>query len=35
MNIYCIKCKNKTNTLNIESSTDNKSRNIIKGIPGL
>src|SRR5271154_5101455 len=32
MNIYCIKCKNKTNTLNIERSTDNKNRNIIKGI---
>ena len=28
--IYCIKCKNKTNTLNIERSTDNKHRNIIK-----
>ncbi len=32
MNIYCIKCKNKTNTANIERSTDNKNRNIIKGI---
>ena len=32
MNIYCIKCKNKTNTLNIERSTDIKNRNIIKGI---
>src|SRR5271155_1498526 len=31
MNIYCIKCKIKTNTLNIERSTDNKNRNIIKG----
>ena len=30
--IYCIKCKNKTNTANIERSTDIKNRNIIKGI---
>src|SRR5277367_2404879 len=32
MNIYCIKCKNKTNTLNIERNKDIKNRNIIKGI---
>ena len=32
MNIYCIKCKNKTNTLNIERNRDIKNRNIIKGI---
>ena len=32
MNIYCIKCKNQTNTANIERSTDIKNRNIIKGI---
>ena len=32
MNIYCIKCKIKTNTANIERSTDIKNRNIIKGI---
>ena len=31
MNIYCIKCKIKTNTANIERSTDIKNRNIIKG----
>ena len=32
MNIYCIKCKSKTNTLNIERNKDIKNRNIIKGI---
>src|SRR5271165_5339157 len=32
MNIYCIKCKNKTNTLNIERNRDIKNINIIKGI---
>ncbi len=32
MNIYCIKRKNKTNTLNIERNRDIKNRNIIKGI---
>ncbi len=32
MNIYCIKCKNKTNTLNIERNKDIKNRNVIKGI---
>src|SRR5271165_3818101 len=32
MNIYCIKCENKTNTLNIERNRDIKNRNIIKGI---
>ncbi len=31
MNIYCIKCKNKTNTLNIERIQNTKNRNIIKG----
>lgn len=32
MNIYCIKYKNKTNTLNIERNRDIKNRNIIKGV---
>ena len=32
MNIYCIKCKIKTNTANIERDRDIKNRNIIKGI---
>ena len=32
MNIYCIKCKIKTNTANIERNRDIKNRNIIKGI---
>ncbi len=32
MNIYCIKRKNKTNTLNIERNENIKNRNIIKGI---
>jgi protein-arginine kinase activator protein McsA len=32
MNIYCIKCKSKTNTLNIERIQNVKNRNIIKGI---
>ena len=26
MNIYCIKCKNKTNTLNIERNKDIKNK---------
>src|SRR5271163_2069010 len=32
MNIYCVKCKIKTNTANIERNKDIKNRNIIKGI---
>jgi len=32
MNIYFMKYKNKTNTLNIERNRDIKNRNIIKGI---
>ena len=32
MNIYCIKCKIKTNTANIERDRDITNRNIIKGI---
>ncbi len=32
MNIYCVKCKNKTNASNIERNKDIQNRNIMKGI---